>query len=39
MIRNENKKNFIKLLEEASEIKQGDKKLKALIVELKTRTS
>ena len=37
MIRDENKKRFIKFLEEASKVKQGDKKLKALIVELKKR--
>lgn len=37
MIRDKNKKIFIKLLEEASKLKQGDKKLKTLIVELKKR--
>ena len=37
MIRDENKKNFIKLLEEASKLKQSEKKLKALIEELKKR--
>ena len=37
MRRDENKNNFIKLLEEASEIKQGDMKLKALIDELRKR--